>query len=155
MRAPAHVRHSTLAHEYNRLQATVGSFGHVLASLDSTGPLTSDNTLRYRVTASDDKDGDFVTHTRRESRFISPYLSWDLTNNARLDLERLEQNIDAPGAGGGLPPLPGCRRGATSSHLKPTPQRANQRHSRLGLPDTDLNFGKLSSKCLYLCHGHA
>lgn len=82
---------------YNRIETSVGSFDHLLAAIDSTGPLNADKSLRYRLTASADKDGNFVEHTRQQSLFVSPYLSWDLGSTTRLDVELLNQDIERPG----------------------------------------------------------
>lgn len=86
-----------LAQSAHRVEATAGSFDHLRASLDSTGPLTSDGTLRYRLTTSFDKDGNFVEGVEQQSLFISPYLSWDIGSDTRLDVELLNQDIDRPG----------------------------------------------------------
>jgi iron complex outermembrane receptor protein len=86
-----------LAEPFHRIETTVGSFDHLAGSLDSTGPLNADNTLRYRLTASVDKDGNFVERADQQSLFISPYLSWDIGDDTRLDVELLNQDIDRPG----------------------------------------------------------
>ncbi len=86
-----------LAVQQNRLEMSVGSFDHLTASLDSTGPLNDDKTLRYRLTASADKDGNFVDDTRQQSLFVSPVLSWDLSPSTTVDLELLAQDVDRPG----------------------------------------------------------
>lgn len=86
-----------LAVQQNRLEVSAGSFGHLATSLDSTGPLNDDKTLRYRLTASADKDGNFVDDTRQQSLFVSPVLSWDLSPSTTVDLELLAQDVDRPG----------------------------------------------------------
>jgi iron complex outermembrane receptor protein len=86
-----------LAERYHRIETTIGSFDHLAGSLDTTGPLNTDNSLRYRLTASIDKDGNFVESANQQSLFISPYLSWDVSEDTRLDVELLGQDIDRPG----------------------------------------------------------
>lgn len=86
-----------LAEQFNRIEVTTGSFDHLLTSIDSTGPLDEAGKVRYRVTASVDKDGNFVENTEQESRFISPYLSWDISEQTRLDFELINQDVDRPG----------------------------------------------------------
>lgn len=86
-----------LAVQRNRVELSAGSFDHLAASLDSTGPLNDDKSLRYRLTASADKDGNFVDETRQQSLFVSPVLSWDLSPSTTLDLELLAQDVDRPG----------------------------------------------------------
>jgi iron complex outermembrane recepter protein len=86
-----------LYESHNRIETTVGSFDHLMTAIDSTGPLNGDGSLRYRLTASADKDGNFVDDTRQQSLFVSPYLSWDIGANTRLDVELLNQDIERPG----------------------------------------------------------
>ncbi len=86
-----------LAEQFNRIEATVGSFDHLVTSIDSTGPLNEDKSLRYRLTASVDKDGNFVENTKQQSRFISPYLRWDIGEQTKLDIELVDQDVDRPG----------------------------------------------------------
>ncbi|HEY0974162.1 MAG TPA: TonB-dependent siderophore receptor [Solimonas sp.] len=86
-----------LPEQHNRIEASVGSFDHLMTAIDSTGPLNADKSLRYRLTASADKDGNFVEQTRQQSLFVSPYLSWDIGANTQLDVELLNQDIERPG----------------------------------------------------------
>jgi iron complex outermembrane receptor protein len=81
----------------HRLEVAAGSFDHLVASLDSTGALDEAGSVRYRLTASFDKDGNFVDGARQQSVFVSPYLSWDIGSDTTLDVELLNQRIDRPG----------------------------------------------------------
>jgi iron complex outermembrane receptor protein len=91
-----------LATARSELTVGGGSFDHLYSTLDSTGPLTSDKSLRYRLTAAYDKDGDFVDDTHTQSLFLSPYLSWDLDSATRIDLELSDQDIRRPGRESGF-----------------------------------------------------
>jgi iron complex outermembrane receptor protein len=79
------------------LEARVGSFDHVAASLDSTGPLGDSGRVRYRLTAEVNDGGNFVDDTEQQSRFLSPYLSVDLSEDTTLDVELIVQDADRPG----------------------------------------------------------
>lgn len=74
-----------------------GSFERFYTNLDMTGPVTEDQRLRYRLTASFDRGGHFTDDYDQESRFISPYLSWDLTPRTQLDLELIAHDTEFSG----------------------------------------------------------
>jgi iron complex outermembrane recepter protein len=82
---------------FHRVDLTAGSFRHLAGSLDSTGPLTSSERVRYRLTAAYDQDGNFVRDTDQRSLFVSPYLSVDLGTATKLDVEAIVQDVDRPG----------------------------------------------------------
>ncbi len=82
---------------FNRVDVSGGSFQHLAASLDSTGPVTESGRVRYRLTAAYDKDGNFVRDTDQRSLFVSPYLSFDVGNDTTLDVEAIVQDVDRPG----------------------------------------------------------
>jgi iron complex outermembrane receptor protein len=84
----------TARHE---VEAGIGSFGHRTMALDSTGPLNSSGSVRYRLTAAADKDGNFVDNTSQRSLFVSPVLSFDLSPATTVDLELIAQDVDRPG----------------------------------------------------------
>ncbi|MBW4485557.1 MAG: TonB-dependent siderophore receptor [Tildeniella torsiva UHER 1998/13D] len=63
----------------------IGSYGLIRPTLDLTGPLTADRSLRYRVNAahqSEDGLRDFNTDSERS--FIAPVLSWDISERTNL-----------------------------------------------------------------------
>lgn len=66
-----------------------GSWGMVRASLDATGPLTSDGTLSYRLMGDFDKARSFIDYAHRDNRALAGSLAWKPSDrfNARLDLE--------------------------------------------------------------------
>jgi iron complex outermembrane receptor protein len=91
-----------LAESYNRLETTVGSFDHLATSLDSGGAMNADKSLRYRLTAEVDKDGNFIDDMQQQSVFVSPYFSWLISDDTQLDIELVNQHIDRPGRESGF-----------------------------------------------------
>jgi len=91
-----------LATAQRELTAGGGSFEHQYSTLDAAGPINSDKSLRYRLTAAYDKDGDFVYGTHDQSLFVSPYLSWDIGPTTHIDLELTDQDIRRPGRESGF-----------------------------------------------------
>ncbi|MCX2860290.1 TonB-dependent receptor [Paucibacter sp. PLA-PC-4] len=83
-----------------------GSFGRAYAQLDATGPVSADKRLRYRLTAAYDKGGNHRDHYDQRSTFVSPVLSWDLSERTSLDLELLAQNTRFDGRENTLPRHP-------------------------------------------------
>ncbi|MGP1387537.1 MAG: TonB-dependent siderophore receptor [Thainema sp.] len=68
-------------------QFQVGSFGLIRPSLDISGPLTADDSLRYRLNAvyqQEDGFRDFETDSERF--FIAPVLAWDISDRTTLSL---------------------------------------------------------------------
>ncbi|MFN4042593.1 TonB-dependent siderophore receptor [Limnobacter sp.] len=79
------------------IETTVGSFGLLGTSLDSTGSLNEDGSVRYRLTADLQKDGFFAEQLSGNSTMVSPVLAWDISEDTTVEFELLTQNIDRPG----------------------------------------------------------
>ncbi|MBE9118006.1 TonB-dependent siderophore receptor [Lusitaniella coriacea LEGE 07157] len=76
-----------LSEPFYELKLQAGSSGLIRPSVDLTGPLTEDASLRYRLNvAYQREDGfrNFETETRRF--FIAPVLSWDISDRTTLTL---------------------------------------------------------------------
>jgi len=76
-----------LADPFYQLQFQAGSYGLIRPSLDISGPLTADRSLRYRLNvAYQREDGfrDFEIDTNRF--FIAPVLSWDISDRTNLTI---------------------------------------------------------------------
>lgn len=91
---------------FNEVTVGAGSFNRMFTTLDSTGSLNEDGSLRYRLTASYDKDGNHKDDFDQDSIFISPYFSWDISENTQLDVELLAQNTEFDGRETFLPRHP-------------------------------------------------
>jgi len=70
-----------------------GQFGRINPVIDSTGPLTADNTLLYRFVGSYLNADSFVDLTERERYLLAPSIRWQPRADMRLDLA-LEYNSD-------------------------------------------------------------
>lgn len=66
---------------------TAGSFDFYRPTLDSSGPLTQDGNLAYRLNASYENAGSFRNGVNSERFFVAPTLSWQLTDDTDLTLE--------------------------------------------------------------------
>lgn len=65
----------------------MGSWGLVRPSIDITGPLTKDHTIRYRLNISYEKMNSFRDQVSSKRSFIAPSVSWDLTPKLTLNIE--------------------------------------------------------------------
>ncbi|MBL0011317.1 MAG: TonB-dependent receptor plug domain-containing protein, partial [Nitrosomonas sp.] len=65
-----------LATSYHALQQQFGSFNQYRTTVDSTGPLTKDNTLLYRVNLAYENKGSFREFVENERVFIAPVVKW-------------------------------------------------------------------------------
>jgi len=70
------------------LEPRAGSFGLVEPSVDISGPLNESGTVRYRLNALyETKDGFRNFDQDFERTFISPVLSWDISDSTNLTIE--------------------------------------------------------------------
>jgi len=71
------------------LEPSVGSFGLLEPSIDVSGPLNDSKTIGYRLNALYREENGFRDNFDRdfERTFISPVLSWDISNRTELTLE--------------------------------------------------------------------
>ncbi|WNN91404.1 TonB-dependent siderophore receptor [Gloeocapsopsis dulcis] len=77
-----------LSEPYYSLQGQFGSFGLVRPSLDFSGSLNGDRTLRYRLNAVYQWDGGFRDFDQKIERyFIAPVVSWQMNDRTKLTLE--------------------------------------------------------------------
>lgn len=75
-----------LAEPFSAASVTVGSFGTYRGSVDFSGPLNEDKTVRYRLNASYENYGSFRDFVNGERWSISPTLAWDLGPDTSLNL---------------------------------------------------------------------
>ena len=76
------------------LGMTVGSYSFYRPTVDFTGPLNEDQSLRYRLNLAYENAGSFRDFTDSESIFIAPVLAWDIGPRTRLTTELEYQNYD-------------------------------------------------------------
>jgi len=76
------------------LGMTVGSYSFYRPTVDLTGPLNEDRSLRYRLNLAYENAGSFRDFTNSESFFVAPTLAWDISDRTRLTTELEYQNYD-------------------------------------------------------------
>ena len=77
-----------------------GSWGLIRPSLDITGPLTANRTLRYRLNTTFQYSNSFRDQVSTRKQFISPSIAWDITPKLSLNVEatfRSSRNTDDAG----------------------------------------------------------
>jgi iron complex outermembrane receptor protein len=75
-----------LATPYYSLQQQLGSFDLYRTTLDATGPLTEDQSLLYRINFEYLDSSSFREFVEAESVFVSPILTWNLSDRTRISL---------------------------------------------------------------------
>ena len=82
------------AESYNSLQQQFGSYGFFRTTADSTGALTSDNKLLYRVNLSYENAGSYRDFVSTDSFFIAPSLTWNISDQTQVNLDLEYQHFD-------------------------------------------------------------
>jgi iron complex outermembrane recepter protein len=76
-----------LSKPFYNLEFQAGSFGLIRPSIDISGPLTKDASLRYRLNVAYQREDGFRGFDTDTSRFfIAPVLSWDISDRTNLTL---------------------------------------------------------------------
>jgi iron complex outermembrane recepter protein len=98
------------ATSYNSLQQQFGSYGFYRTTADSTGAITSDDKLLYRVNLSYENADSFRDFFKTDAVFIAPSLTWNISNKtqANLDIqyEHFNNSLDSGVAPLGNRPAP-------------------------------------------------
>ncbi|MBN3963656.1 TonB-dependent siderophore receptor [Nostoc sp. NMS8] len=76
-----------LATPYYAVEGTIGNFDFYRPTLDLSGPLNTDKTIRYRLNMAYENSSSFVDFVKTEQAFIAPVISFDLGKNTTLVLE--------------------------------------------------------------------
>jgi iron complex outermembrane recepter protein len=87
-----------LAEPYYSADLQIGNFGFVKPTVDISGPVTNDRSVRYRLNATyqnaEDFRGPFDQNFQRF--FISPVLAWDISEQTNLTVELAYLNDRRP-----------------------------------------------------------
>ncbi len=89
---------------YHSIQQQFGSYDLYRTTLDSTGAITTDNKLLYRVNASYENAGSFRDFVKTDSFFIAPSLTWNISDRTQANLDVQYEHFDNR-ADSGIPPL--------------------------------------------------
>ena len=84
-----------LAKPYYALNQQFGSFNNYRTTVDSTGPVTKDDTLLYRLNMSYQNSDSFRQFAGKEDVFLAPVLKWNISSKtqATLDFEYNYQHV--------------------------------------------------------------
>jgi iron complex outermembrane recepter protein len=67
-----------LEQPFTAVEAQIGSWGDKRTTIDTTAPLTKDNTLLYRLNAAWDDGYGFTDNARKRDYYFAPTLRWNL-----------------------------------------------------------------------------
>ncbi|MEH2462216.1 TonB-dependent siderophore receptor [Nostoc sp.] len=82
-----------LSTPYYNFEGTIGNFDFYRPTLDISGPVNTDKTIRYRLNAAYQNLGSFVDFVNTESGFVAPVISFDIGKNTSLTLEGQYSNL--------------------------------------------------------------
>ena len=92
------------AESYHSIQQQFGSYDLYRTLVDSTGKITKDNTLLYRVNLSYENAGSYRDFVKTDSFFIAPSLTWNISDKTQVNVdaqyEHLNNKVDS-----GIPPM--------------------------------------------------
>ena len=88
---------------YYAASQQLGNFNNYRTTIDSTGPLTKDNTLLYRINASFQNQGSFRDGVNTENYFVAPIIKWNISPRTQATLE-MEFQHDTSVMNNGLVP---------------------------------------------------
>ena len=92
------------ATSYNSIQQQFGSYGLYRTTADSTGAITADNKLLYRVNLSYENAGSYRDFVSTDSFFIAPSLTWNISDRTQANLDIEYQHFDSK-SDSGIPPM--------------------------------------------------
>jgi iron complex outermembrane recepter protein len=69
------------------LEATIGNFDFYRTTIDFSGSLNADKTIRYRLNGAYQNSGSFIDFVDTEQVFVAPVISFDIGENTTLTLE--------------------------------------------------------------------
>ena len=91
------------AASYNSLQQQFGSYGLYRTMADSTGTITPDNKLLYRVNLSYENAGSYRDFVTTDSFFLAPSFTWNVTDQTQANLDIEYQHFDNTSDSGVIP----------------------------------------------------
>ena len=89
---------------YNSIQQQFGSYGLFRTLADSTGKLTKDNSLLYRVNLSYENAGSFRDFVKTDDFFIAPSLTWNISDQTQINVDVQYEHFNNK-ADSGIPPM--------------------------------------------------
>jgi iron complex outermembrane receptor protein len=92
------------AERYNSIQQQFGSFGLFRRLADSTGKITKDDTLLYRVNLSYENAGSYRDFVKTDDFFIAPSLTWNISDKTQVNVDAQYEHLNNT-ADSGIPPM--------------------------------------------------
>lgn len=92
------------ATSYHSIQQQFGSYAFYRTSLDSTGAITDDDSLLYRVNFSYENAGSFRDFVKKDDVFIAPSFTWNISDQTQVNLDIEYQHFNDT-SDSGIPPL--------------------------------------------------
>jgi len=89
---------------YHSIQQQFGSYDFYRTLVDSTGAITSDDKLLYRVNLSYENANSFRDFVKTDSVFFAPSLTWNISDQTQANLDIEYQHFDDT-SDSGVPPL--------------------------------------------------
>ena len=82
------------ATSYNSVEQQIGSYDFYRTLVDSTGAITPDNDLLYRVNLSYENSNSFRNFVSTDSVFLAPSLTWNISRHTQVNLDTEYQHFD-------------------------------------------------------------
>lgn len=92
------------ATSYNAIQQQFGSYDFYRTTADSTGAITKDDQLLYRVNFSYENAGSFRDFVNKDDVFIAPSLTWNIDEDTQANLDIEYQHFNDK-SDSGIPPM--------------------------------------------------
>jgi iron complex outermembrane receptor protein len=92
------------ATSYNAIQQQFGSYGFYRTTADSTGALTQNKDLLYRVNFSYENAGSFRDFVKNDDVFVAPSLTWNISDKTQANLDIEYQHFNDR-SDSGIPPM--------------------------------------------------
>ncbi|MEI8570425.1 TonB-dependent receptor [Methylomonas sp. LW13] len=79
---------------YHSIQQQFGSYDFYRTAVDSTGTISSDNSLLYRVNLSYENANSFRDFVKTDTVFFAPSLTWNISDKTQANLDINYQHFD-------------------------------------------------------------
>ncbi|MGZ8153203.1 MAG: TonB-dependent receptor plug domain-containing protein [Methylovulum sp.] len=89
---------------YHSVEQQFGSYDFYRTLVDSTGAITSDDELLYRVNLSYENAGSFRDFVKTDTVFLAPSFTWNVTDQTQANLDIEYQHFDNTNDSG-IPPM--------------------------------------------------
>lgn len=91
------------ATSYNSIQQQFGSYDLYRTAIDSTGAITADDQLLYRVNLSYENANSFRDFVKTDSVFFAPSFTWNISDKTQANLDIEYQHFDDKSDSGTIP----------------------------------------------------